>query len=180
MKRILGRNATERIKKAKKKGEPVQYSEKQLQHMDKDGSFSVKHGQIHYGYKSHIKLDVDQHLIRDFDVTTASVHDSDIDLAKSDEVIYRDKAFTGKQTKAKGNGSMKRGILTPREKLRNKRICRIRAPGERPFSVIKRVFKRDRTQVKTLERVEIKEMFKCFGYNLYQLVTLERKRISVS
>jgi len=176
----LGKKRYRKDKKAKKNGEPVQYSEKQLQHMDKDGSFTVKHGQIHYGYKSHIKLDVDQHLIRDFDVTTASVHDSDIDLAKSDEVIYRDKAFTGKQTKAKGNGSMKRGILTPREKLRNKRICRIRAPGERPFSVIKRVFKGDRTQVKTLERVEIKEMFKCFGYNLYQLVTLERKRVSGS
>ncbi len=176
----LGKKRYRKDKKAKKNGEPVQYSEKQLQHMDKDGSFSVKHGQIHYGYKSHIKLDVDQHLIRDFDVTTASVHDSDIDLAKSDEVIYRDKAFTGKQTKAKGNGSMKRGLLTPREKLRNKRICRIRAPGERPFSVIKRVFKGDRTQVKTLERVEIKEMFKCFGYNLYQLVTLERKQVSGS
>jgi len=176
----LGKKRYRKDKKAKKNGEPVQYSEKQLSHMDKDGSFSVKHGQIHYGYKSHIKLDVDQHLIRDFDVTTASVHDSDIDLAESDEVIYRDKAFTGKQTKAKGNGSMKRGILTPREKLRNKRICRIRAPGERPFSVIKRVFKGDRTQVKTLERVEIKEMFKCFGYNLYQLVTLERKRVSGS
>jgi IS5 family transposase len=176
----LGKKRYRKDKKAKKKDEPVQHSEKQLQHMDKDGSFSVKHGQIHYGYKSHIKLDVDQHLIRDFDVTTASVHDSDIDLAESDEVIYRDKAFTGKQTKAKGNGSMKRGILTPREKLRNKRICRIRAPGERPFSVIKRVFKGDRTQVKTLERVEIKEMFKCFGYNLYQLVTLECKRVSGS
>jgi len=176
----LGKKRYRKDKKAKKNGESVQYSEKQLRHMDKDGSFSVKHGQIHYGYKSHIKLDVDQHLIRDFDVTTASVHDSDIDLAESDEVIYRDKAFTGKQTKAKGNGSMKRGILTPREKLRNKRICRIRAPGERPFSVIKRVFKGDRTQVKTLERVEIKEMFKCFGYNLYQLVTLESKRVSGS
>ncbi|HEC95053.1 MAG TPA: IS5 family transposase [Thermoplasmatales archaeon] len=175
----VGKKRYSREKKAKKKGEPVRYTEKQRRHIDQDGSFSVKHGQIHYGYKSHIKLDVDYHLIRDVEVTTASVHDGDIDLSKPDEVIYRDKAFTGKMTKAKGNGSMKRGILTPREKLRNKRICRIRAPGERPFSVIKRVFKGDRTQVKTLERVKIKEMFKCFGYNLYQLVTLERKRVSI-
>jgi len=176
----LGKKRYRKEKKAKKNGEPVQYSEKQLQHMDKDGSFSVKHGQIHYGYKSHIKLDVDQHLIRDFDVTTASVHDSDIDLAKSDEVIYRDKVFTGKQTRAKGNGSMKRGILTPHEILRNKRICRKRAPGERPFSVIKRVFKGDRTQVKVLGRVRVKEMFKYFAFDLYQLVTLERKRLAVA
>lgn len=176
----VGKKRYSKEKKARKKGELVEYTEKQRRHIDQDGSFSVKHGQVHYGYKSHIKIDTDHHLIRRVEVTTASVHDGDIDLARPDEVIYRDKAFTGKQTKAKGNGSMKRGILTPHEKLRNKRICRIRAPGERPFSVIKRVFHGDRIQVKTLERVEIKEMFKCFGYNLYQLVTLERKRLAVA
>jgi len=61
--------------------------------MDKDGSFSVKHGQVHYGYKSHIKLDVDHHLIRDVEVTTASVHDNEVDLSKRDEVVYRDKGY---------------------------------------------------------------------------------------
>lgn len=100
--------------------------------------------------------------------------------SKHDEVVYRGRAYTGKETKAKGNGSMNRGNLTIWQKLRNKRISKKRAPGERPFSVIKRTFHGDRTQVKTLERVEIKEMFKCFAYDLYQLVTLERKRISVS
>ena len=176
----VGKKRYSKEKKARKKGEPAEYTEKQRRHIDQDGSFSVKHGQVHYGYKSHIKIDTDHHLIRRVKVTTASVHDGDIDLARPDEVIYRDKAFTGKKTRAKGNGSMKRGILTPHEKLRNKRICRIRSPGERPFSVIKRVFHGDRIQVKTLERVEIKEMFKCFGYNLYQLVTLERKRLAVA
>jgi len=84
------------------------------------------------------------------------------------------------ETKAKGNGSMKRGNLSIWEKLRNKRIAKKRAPGERPFSVIKRTFNGDRTYVKTLPRVRVKEMFKCFAYDLYQLVTLERKRVSVS
>lgn len=176
----LGKKRYSKEKKAKKKGETVKYSNKQRRHIDQDGSFSVKHGQIHYGYKSHVKLDVDHHLIRCIEITTASVHDSDIDLSKKDEVVYRDKGYTGKETKAKGNGSMKRGNLSIWEKLRNKRIARRRAPGERPFSVIKRTFHGDRTQVKTLERVEIKEMFKCFAYDLYQLVTLERKRASVS
>jgi IS5 family transposase len=176
----LGKKRYSKEKKARKKGETIEYTEKQQQHMDKDGSFSVKHGQVHYGYKSHIKLDVDQHLIRNVEVTTASVHDGDIDLAESDEVVYRDKAFTGRQTKAKGNGSMIRGNLTPHEILRDKRISRKRAPGERPFSVMKRVFHGDRTQVKTLGRVLVKEIFKCFAYDLYQLVTLERKRLAVA
>lgn len=176
----LGKKRYKKEKEARKKGETVEYTDKQRRHIDRDGSFSVKHGQIHYGYKSHVKLDVNHYLIRELEVTTANVHDSDIDLSKKDEVVYRDKGYTGKDTKAKGNGSMKRGNLSIWEKLRNKRIARRRAPGERPFSVIKRTFHGDRTQVKTLERVEIKEMFKCFAYDLYQLVTLERKQVSGS
>jgi len=176
----LGKKRYNKEKKARKKGETVEYTDKQRRHMDKDGSFSVKHGQVHYGYKDHIKLDVDHHLIRDVEVTTASVHDSKVDLSERDEVVYRDRGYTGKETKAKGNGSMKRGNLSIWEKLRNKRISKKRAPGERPFSVIKRIFNGDRTFVKTLPRVRVKEMFKCFAYDLYQLVTLERKRLSVS
>jgi len=114
------------------------------------------------------------------EVTTAGVYDSEVDLSKRDEVIYRDKGNTGKETKAKGNGSMKRGNLTIWQKLRNKRIAKKRAPGERPFSFIKRTFNGDRTYVKTLPRVRVKEMIKCFAYDLFQLVTLERKLVSVS
>lgn len=176
----LGKKRYRKEKNAKKKGETITYTEKQLQHMDKDGSFSVKHGQVHYGYKSHIKMDIDHHIVRDITVTTASVHDSKIDLATPQDVIYRDRGYTGKETKAKGNGSMKRGNLTPHEKLRNKRISKKRAPGERPFSVVKRVFHGERTQVKTLGRVRVKETFKYFAYDLYQLVTLERKRLAVA
>jgi transposase, IS5 family len=176
----LGKKRYHKEKKARKNGEKIEYTKKQKQHMDRDASFSVKHGQVHYGYKSHIKVDTDHYLIRDYQVTTASVHDGDIDLSEQDEVVYRDRGYTGKETKAKGNGSMKRGNLSIKDKLRNKRIARKRAPGERPFSVVKRTFHGERTQVKTRERVEIKEMFKCFAYDLYQMVTLERKRLSVS
>ena len=84
----LGRKRYYREKKARKEEENIEYTEKQKRHMDRDGGFSVKHGQIHYSYKSHIKLDIGHHLIRDLDVTSASVHDGDIDLADSDEIIY--------------------------------------------------------------------------------------------
>jgi IS5 family transposase len=183
----LGKKRYRREKKARKQGETVEYTEKQLQHIDKDGSFSVKHGQVHYGYKSHIKIDVDRHLIRDIEVTTASVHDGDVDLIEEgDQAAYRDKGYFGKHLRASGvaDKTMKRSVrgrkLNGGEQKRNKAIVRVRAPGERPFSVIKRVFKGDRTQVKTLERVRVKEMFKCFAYDLYQLVTLDRKCLAVA
>jgi IS5 family transposase len=183
----LGKKRCQREKKARRQGEQVEYTEKQQQHIDKDGGFSVKHGQIHYGYKSHIKIDVDHHLIRDLEVTAANLHDGDVDLVEEgDQAVYRDKGYFGKQLGASGvvDKTMKRAVrgrkLNGGEQKRNKVIGRVRAPGERPFSVIKRVFKGDRTQVKTLERVRVKEMFKCFAYDLYQLVTLHRKRLAVA
>lgn len=174
----VGKKRYRKEKIAKKKGEQIIYEERQQKHIDKDGTFSVKRGQVHYGYKNHIKCDTDFLLIREYEVTTASLHDGQIDLSKEDEVAYRDRGYTGKETKARGNASMKRGKLTVKQKLRNFRISKKRAPGERPFGVIKCVFSGEHTNVKTIQRVAIKEMFKCFGYNLYQLVTLERVKLA--
>jgi len=173
-------------KQAEKKGEKIAYREKQKKHMDKDGSFSVKHGQLHYGYKSHVKLDVENHLIRSYDVSTASLHDSQVNLIKQgDRKAYRDKGYMGTPVPPRVKDmTMKRGTrkgkLNGGEQKRNKLIAKIRCPGERPFSVIKRIFNGERTFVKTIERVDIKEMFKCFAFNLYQLVTLKRKKLAIA
>jgi len=177
-----GRKRIQEEKKAKKEGKEIRYTEKQKRHIDRDGTFAVKNNQVHYGYKNHMKVDVDYHLIRDYDVSTASLHDGEIDLVDNGDIAaYRDKGYFGKQLKAKNveDKTMKRATksrkLNGGEQLRNKMISRIRAQGERPYSVIKRTFHGDRTNVKNLERVLIKELFKCFAYNLYQLVTLQRK-----
>jgi IS5 family transposase len=182
----LGRKRYYQKKKAEKNGEKIEYTERQKNHIDKDGSFSIKHGQVHFGYKNHIKSDVDNHLIREYQVTTASLHDGEIDLVKKGDVAaYRDKGYVGKEIKAKGiiDKTMKRATksrkLNGGELKYNRAVSRIRAPGERPFSIIKRVFSGTRTLVKNLERVSIKEMFKCFAYNLYQLVTLRRKELEI-
>ena len=179
-----GRKRIQKEKKVEKEGKKIEYSEKQKKHIDRNGTFAVKNGQVYYGYKCHLKSDVDNQLIREYEVSTASLHDSEVDLVEgNDKIAYRDKGYFGKKLKAENveDKTMKRGTrkrkLNGGEQKRNKAISRIRAPGERPFSVVKRTFHNDRTNVKTLERVIIKEMFKCFAYNLYQLVTLERKRL---
>ena len=181
----LGRKRYYKEKKAEKKGEKIEYTEKQKQHIDKDGSFSVKHGQVHYGYKNHIKLDVGHTLIREYKVTTASLHDGEIDLVKNgDDIAYRDKGYHGKKLHAKNvrDKTMKRAArghpLRDTEIKRNRAISSVRSPGERPFGVIKKVFHGGRTRVKTLVRVSIKEMFNCFAFNLYQLVSLQRKKLA--
>jgi transposase, IS5 family len=181
----LGRKRYYKEKKAEKKGEKITYTEKQKQHIDTDGTFSVKHGQVHYGYKNHIKLDVGHTLIREYKVTTASLHDGEIDLIKNgDGIAYRDKGYHGKKLHAKNvkDKTMKRAVrghpLCDTEIKRNRKISSVRSPGERPFGVIKKVFHSGTTRVKTLVRVSIKQMFTCFAFNLYQLVSLQRKKLA--
>jgi len=181
----VGKKRYAEEKRCRKKGKSKRYSKKQKQHMDQDGSFAVKNNQVHYGYKTHMKVDIDYHLIRNLAVTTASVHDNEIDLVNEGDVAaYRDKGYFGKPLRArnvKDNTMLRRSRgrrLNGGQQKRNKNIARIRAPGERPFAVMKRVFRGGRTYVKTLERVFVKEMFVCFAYNLYQLVTLEKRGLA--
>ena len=51
-------------------------------------------------------------------------------------------------------------------------LSRARAPGERPFAVIKRVFNAGYVLLTTVERVRVKMVFSCFCFNLVQLGTL--------
>ena len=142
----LGKKRYSKEKKAMKEGKPVKYSEKQLNHIDADSSFSIKSGQVHHGYKLSVKLDVDHELIREFETVTASRHDSTLEQIKEGDIAaYRDKGYFGTSIpKDVTNFTMDRAVrgrpLTKDQKERNRKISSVRAPGERPFSVIKTVF----------------------------------------
>jgi IS5 family transposase len=98
-------------------------------------------------------------LIREIETTTASVHDSQIDLSQQGEVVYRDRGYFGAPCKGH-NATMNRATrnhpLSIREKMRNKRITRKRAPGERPYAVIKNMFLSGHVKVTTLLRTHQK------------------------
>ena len=125
----------------------------------KDGTWAKKGNEINFGYKLHNKVDVKYGLIRTIKTTTASVHDSQVDLSVEGETIYRDKGYFG--TSARGNSvtmyKATRGHpLNVWDRRRNLQISRIRAPGERPFAIFKRVFKAAHVLVTTVERVNVK------------------------
>lgn len=172
-------------KKLKKEGKLPEYSEKQLQHMDKDGTFTVKNNQVHYGYKLHVKTDRKFNLIRDFDVSTASLHDSQIDLSRKGESVYRDKGYFGSPVhNGVKNRTMNRATrghpLSKKDEERNRKISRIRCAVELVFAVKRRVFGGQTTRVTQLTRVRVKEMFACMAFDLYRLVSLVRRRLSAS
>ncbi len=128
-----------------------------------------------YGYKLHAKSDTDLGLIRDLETTAASVHDSQVDLSRPGEVVYLDKAYFGVEIRG-FSAAMRRAVrgrpLDIWDRLRNRRINRKRAPGERPFAVIKRVFGSGHVLVTTVKRVHVKMVFACLCFNLVQLGTL--------
>lgn len=141
----------------------------------RDGTWAKKGVKSFFGYKLHAKPDIDHGLIRDLETTPASVHDSRVDLSRPGEPVYRDKGYHG--VKPRGyDATMKRASrghpLSIWDRLRNARISRKRAPGERPFAVIKRVFGSGHVLVTTVERVHVKMVFSCLCFNLVQLCAL--------
>ena len=109
-------------------------------------------------------------------MTTAKVHDGQINLSKEDEVVYRDKGYSDIPTKAKGNASMKKATrghkLSVVDILRNEWISKKRKKGERPYAVIKVVMKGAHTLYTEIHRVFTQQLLNCFIYNLFQLKRL--------
>jgi IS5 family transposase len=146
----------------------------------KDGTWATKGKKSNFGYKAHVKVETEHQFIWAVETTTASVHDSQVDLAEEGEVRYGDKAYSGAKTKGY-DASMKRAArghpLGIFDIMRNERISKKRSPVERCFSVIKTVFRSGHVMVTTVENAAIKVMFKAIGYNLYNLHGLVNKEV---
>jgi IS5 family transposase len=146
----------------------------------RDGTIAKKGNEFHFGYKLHQKTDIDYCLIREIETSTASLHDSQVDLSIEDEVVLRDRGYFG--AKARGiDFTMKRRTtdkpLEELDKERNRLISKLRSPGERPHAVIKRIFNSGWVLVTTIKRVHVKMMATAFAFNLYQLCTLKKAGI---
>lgn len=146
----------------------------------RDGTWTKKGKKSIFGFKSHTKVDEKTKIITEVAVTTAKTFDGNVDLAQPEEIVFRDRGYSGCETRAKGNASMKRGNLTPHEQLRNKRISKIRCRGEHPYGTMHRSFKAGRTKLTTIPRVFIQQVFVCMAYNLNRLKFLLRNDLAVA
>src|SRR6202521_2836649 len=73
---------------------------------DKDARWTKKHGKSFYGYKNHVNADARHKLIRQYDVTDASVHDSQkfdglLNTANTSRDVYADSAYRSAETEVK-------------------------------------------------------------------------------
>jgi IS5 family transposase len=73
-----------------------------LAHKDLDARWTKKHNDTYYGYKNHIKADTGSKLIDNYEVTDASVHDSQplgnlLDEKDKGQTLHADSAYTGEE-----------------------------------------------------------------------------------
>jgi IS5 family transposase len=146
-----------------------------------EGTWAKRGTKIVFGYKGHASIDIEYHLIRGVETTTASVHDSQVDLGIEGIPRYADKGYDGSKTRGY-DASMKKATrghkLGIRDLLRNGRISKKRSHIERCFAVIKRGHNAGHVLVTTVARAGIKFMMSAFVYNLIQLKYLEHKNLT--
>lgn len=92
------RNTREENKQIQKGQVPDDWSEPKCRQKDTDARWTKKNNTSYFGYKNHIQIDVKHKLIRDFDVSPASLHDSQVfeellDEANSSRDVYADAAY---------------------------------------------------------------------------------------
>jgi len=132
-----------------KEGEtPEDWSEAKERQKDTDARFTKKRKKTFFGYKNHADVDVEHKLIRDYEVTDASVHDSQVfgDLlgpAQENPDVYADSAYRSKQAETDlENGGYQSHVherpyrntpLTDEQKSANHERSKIRVRVEHVF-----------------------------------------------
>lgn len=110
---------------------------------DTDARWTKKRDETHYGYKNHVKADAASKLIKDYTVTSASVHDS-VEFPKlvksGDKIVYADAGYVGKEEELPKDvetviceKGYKNHPLTDLQKLANKIKSSIRSRIEHIF-----------------------------------------------
>ncbi len=86
-----------------------------LAQKDTEARWTKKGNETHYGYKDHAKVDADSKLITNYEVTSASIHDSQcfVDmLDKNDNAIYADSTYAGEKSKIRARIEHVFGYMT--------------------------------------------------------------------
>ena len=122
-----------------------------LSQKDTDARWTKKHSKSYYGYKNHVNVDAKHKLIREYEVTSASVHDSQvmnklITPEENPKDVYADSAYRskGREKKFRSEGyrshictkGRRNRELSSFQKAMNKRRAKIRARVEHVFGVM--------------------------------------------
>ena len=156
---------------------------------DKDARWTKKHGKSFYGYKNHVNADAKRKLIRQYDVTDASVHDSQtfdglLNQSNTSADVYADSAYRSAETEAKLNSrgfrsrihrrASRNHPLSKAQENANRRKSRIRARVEHVFGAQQTAPGGRIVRTIGIARAKVKIGLQNLVYNIRRLVTLEQ------
>ncbi len=98
----IQRNTRQENAKIKEGHQPKDWSPDKAKQKDTDADWTTKNGKSRFGYKNHIKVDKGSKLITNFEVTSSSVHDSQmieslLEQTDSHHELYGDSAYRSEQ-----------------------------------------------------------------------------------
>lgn len=96
------RNSRDENEQIKNGNAPGNWSDNKKRQKDTDAKWVKKNGKNYYGYKNHIQIDAGNKFVRKYDVTDASVHDSQVfsellDKNNSSRDVFADSAYRSKE-----------------------------------------------------------------------------------
>jgi IS5 family transposase len=152
---------------------------------DQDADFTVRNGQVHYGYKAHVAVDEKHTLIRHVTMTSARVQDccEFLNVVRGDEdMVVADKAYWSRKhsqwcgRRRVANGILRkaqRGEKLPASALRlNRLFSSIRCKIEKIFGWWKRSAFCRRVRYVGAEANRLELEFKCISWNFKRLVNM--------
>ena len=158
---------------------------------DLEARWTQKNGKNYYGYKNHISVDVKHKLIRRFEVSCASVHDSQcfeglLDGKNSDRTVYADSAYRSEEherllkrrrfVSRVHHRTWKDGTLTPRQERQNRARSCIRARVEHVFGHQVKAMRQTVVRGVGLARIRTKIALANLAYNMSRLAQLRAQR----
>lgn len=169
-----------------KQGEQIEdWSDEKARQKDIDARWTKKDNETHYGYKDHIKADVQTKLITNYEVTDASVHDSqmlDELLNKEDQTVYADSAYRSEAQEERlelcGIKSMimEKGVrnkpLTAKQIQHNKRKSKVRVRVEHIFGCMTNSMNGMFIKTIGIARAKTAIGMKNLVYNLFRLTQI--------
>ena len=185
------RNTRDENKAIKEGNPPVEnWSDAKKRQKDTDARWVQKNGKNYYGYKNHVEADVNYKIIRDYKVTDASVHDSNVfeellDESNTSRDVYADSAYRS----AKSEANLKEGRfrahlqrkgckghpLTSWEKQGNRTRARTRSRIEHIFGAMTQRAGNLILRSIGISRAEVKLGLRNIAYNMERFCFLMRQ-----
>jgi len=185
------RNSREENQKIKEGKTPEEWQDNphKLSQKDTDARWTKKNDIVFYGFKDHVKIDKKSKLLDTYNVTDASVHDSQslneiLDEKDENQPLYADSAYTGEEpdnmikNKKMINCVNEKGYrnksLTEVQKKNNKEKSKVRARVEHVFGFIENSM--GGSFIRTIGMVRAKAIIGLMNltYNMFRYIQLQK------